>query len=218
MSRPCFRKSIRVERIKTKAYVIFTLMIPMVFSSLGISLANASSPEKWIETCTSTSGVKDGFYPPEDVYLIGDISPWEIWVPGADSAIWYLDGDLYIFSDRTWIGGESLSTGYVVKATVTLTFTIPYPYPSCSARISPPQLIWEHPLEVGRYDVVLDLVTDIGYAAYGPDGVYDPDLGDLIDDLDVNGAGFFVIPEVPFGSAMVLLAALASLLWKRKLL
>jgi len=65
----------------------------------------------------------------------------------------------------------------------------------------PPTLVWSAPLVPRKYDIVVDVNVDFRY----DHGV------DALDDMDVNLAGFFVVPEYPLGTILGLAMCFAAL-------
>jgi hypothetical protein len=115
-----------------------------------------------IESSDASGGVKDTFLEAESVYVTGS---------GYAASATY---DVYIMSDQTWSGGESLA-GYVIATTVTT---------DGSGNIPVGTLIWSSSF-VGKYDIVVDT---------NGNGVYDEAV-DPLDDMDVNDAGFETVPK-----------------------
>jgi len=122
---------------------------------------------------------KDEFNWDEGVYVFGS---------GYTPTMTY---DLYIVEDvATWTDGMPLPSP-VVQTTVTA---------DGDGNI-PVTKVWIAKLEVGEYDIVVD-VND--------NGEYNEDV-DALDDLDVNSAGFFIIPELPSGTILGLATCIATL-------
>jgi hypothetical protein len=98
---------------------------------------------------------------------------------------------LYVVADKsTWNDGDPL-TDVSLDGIETLTLN--------SGQGTQTIQIWGAPLTPGNYDIVVDVDRD---------GVFDAEL-DCVDDLEI--AGFFVIPEVPFGTIMGSLSMLVAL-------
>jgi len=64
----------------------------------------------------------------------------------------------------------------------------------------PPTLVWDCAVP-GKYDIVLDV---------NGNGIYDEGV-DALDDMDVNSAGFFVVPEYPLGTILGVAMCFAAL-------
>ena len=125
-----------------------------------------------IESCDATGIKKDLFYITDNVYVTGT---------GYEYLMEY---DLYLVNDQiVWTDGMSIPTRLSgTQMSVT----------SNAGNILP-TLAWNNPLIPGKYDIIVDV---------NKNGIYDVGI-DAIDDNDIEiTAGFFVIPEITFGSAM----------------
>lgn len=144
-----------------------------------------------IQSCDSAGNTLNEFNPGDPVYLKG--SGLE---PGG---IYYI----YIVRDySSWITSEThISDLYIAEGPIIVDV-------SASGYIeNQPLLIWES-ASPGYYDIWADSQTD------GEIDFYDE--SDVIDDLDVNNAGFFVIPEIMLITLPVLFAYLVVITIKRR--
>jgi hypothetical protein len=107
---------------------------------------------------------------------------------------------VYVTKDLTWNNGMTIPTypdedyvygaGFMTKD---------------AGVLGPSTFIWLD-LIPGKYDIVSD-VND--------NGIYDEGI-DALDDFDVNTAGFFVIPEIPFGTILALATCMLALVFYKK--
>ena len=93
--------------------------------------------------------------------------------------------DIYVVDNTTWTNGMTIPDR--VSRTVTSVL-------SNSSGYFPPTQIWDPQLTLGKYDIVVDVNSN---------GRYDAGV-DALDDLDIHGAGFFVIPEYAVGTILAL--------------
>jgi hypothetical protein len=133
-----------------------------------------------------TTGIQSGgpdkstYHPSEDVYVSGTGFP-----PNSDV-------DVYVVEDGTWLGGETIADyGIMVMETFTT---------DGGGEITD-ELLWQHPLEPGRYDIVFDA---------GQDGIYD-EIPDLVD--DPNHPAFTVISAAVGGTVYPVNKAALLLPW-----
>lgn len=106
----------------------------------------------------------------KDIFLVGDKVNASGCCYGKNK-----NYNLYIVEDRVWNDGMAISPS-IVDTTVST---------DADGNISPhPTLIWPS-AEIGKYDIIVDV---------NGNGKYD-NCTDALDDLDVNDAGFEVIPE-----------------------
>ena len=101
---------------------------------------------------------------------------------------------VYIVNDMTWTDSTAIPTA-VVSTTVAS---------NSSGHISPTE-VWSSALP-GEYDIIVD---------FNSNGIYDEGI-DALDDLDVNGGGFFVIPEYVVGTILALVVCFAGFLAYRR--
>lgn len=156
--------------MKLLALVAVSLLI------LSISASHASAPIPDIYSSDSLGNFKDVFLVSETVYVT--VNPF-VPIPAGQMVALYV-----VVSQEVWNDGDPLTD--VSDGVETLSWTVS----------SEPQTfqIWVPLLEVGQYDIVVDVDND---------GVFDLEL-DLIDtwsafDPEVT-AGFLVVPEVPLGT------------------
>jgi PKD repeat protein len=129
-----------------------------------------------IRSCDSGGVAKDTFQQGDAVYANGgDYLP--------DS--WYT---VYVVADTTWVDGMAIPAR--IPGTATSVF-------SDEEGGVPAQLLWNHPLAPGKYDIVVDV---------NGNGKYDADVDALADNHVQVTAGFFVIPEVYLGTILGLAA------------
>ncbi len=146
-----------------------------------------------IESCDSTGTKKDTFQPSDEVYATGT---------GYQPSTTY---DIFLVEDVTWVDGMAIPPR-VLGTTPSVT--------SDGAGNIPATLMWDDPLVLGKYDIVVDVDGDGLYYAES----------DALDDMDIEvTAGLLIIPEVALGTIMVLAAMVLALVvyvavpkWKRK--
>ena len=134
-----------------------------------------------IESCNSEGIKKDTFDVTEDIYVNGS---------GFMSNAIY---DVYVVDDVTW------TDGMIIPSRVPGTVSI---FASSIDGSIPPINIWGSPLEIGKYDIVID---------GNGNGIYDEGV-DARDDMDISTGGFFVIPENVLGTIGVIAACLAAVI------
>jgi hypothetical protein len=101
---------------------------------------------------------------------------------------------IYIVFDGDYQKDQQLTDRSGGHETVTLTSTSNSP-----EWFLIPDPIWSHPLTPGQYDIVVD-VHDTGY--------FDPGKDKIDDSATV---GFFVVPELPLGTLMAVMASMAAI-------
>jgi len=134
-----------------------------------------------IESCDYKGAKKDIFELNETVYVTGS---------GFSTNTTY---KLYIVKDvATWTNGTDISTLTIAQQTSVLSDE----YGNILSSV------WSEPLTPGKYDIVVD---------FNDNGVYDEGVDALDDnDLQVETAGFLVIPEYAFGTILGLLSFFAA--------
>ncbi len=174
-----------------KANFLFTILLTFILFTLLLSLAYATQITGG--TITSISKPTDReeinkFKPTDNVYAKGSaLKPLRRYI-------------IYIIND-TW-----LEEGMVIPPSV----ANPVTATTDATGYLAPTLIWASPLKPGNYDIIADC-QDEGVKGFLDDS-------DAIDDMEINDtAGFFVIPEVPFGVIMALSACALAFLIKRKI-
>lgn len=133
-----------------------------------------------IESCDSTGTRKDSFNLADTVYANGS---------GYSASTTY---DLYIVGDvATWSDSADIPTPVIaIKVS------------SDSSGKILPTAVWNKPLALGKYDIVVDV---------NGNGKYDAGV-DALDDNDIKvTAGFLVIPEYPMGTILGLTGCLVAL-------
>jgi len=138
-----------------------------------------------LESTDSAGVTRDKFDVVEDVYAGGS---------GYAANATY---PIYVVTDTTWTEGMPIPSRVPGTATtVTTDAGGAIAYSGLEGSGTPPALIWEHPLKLGEYDIVLDV---------NKNGLYDRFI-DALDDRDVEvvTAGFLVIPEMPLGAISAL--------------
>jgi len=183
--------------------VLATATILIFIMSLSVSLVykdrSANDDELLIgffESCDSQGNFKDEFYPGEEVYVRG---------AGLDRGGYYY---IYIIRDYSpsWGIGKwdyvHISDLDIVEGPIRVEVD------ENGLIEGQPVLIWES-AAVGHYDIFADCQTD------GIPGFYDDEC-DAIDDLDINNAGFYVVPESLLGPIAVLIACFIAASLKRK--
>jgi hypothetical protein len=143
--------------------------------SLGIEQTFAFT----IESCDSNGVKKDRFNQGETVYVNGT---------GYPPSQTY---NLYVVGDVVWTDGMAIPDR--VSGTVAIVS-------SDSSGHIPPTKVWDPRLNLGKYDIVVDV---------NGNGRYDAGV-DALDDLDIYGAGFFVIPEYTLGTIFALTVCFAG--------
>jgi len=137
-----------------------------------------------VVSCDSSGTEKNTFLPSEDVYC-------KIWYPCLQP----MDVRIYIVyhNEESWGGAlTDRSDGY---ETVTI--------PSNPGGYLGPFKIWSNPLTPGGYDIVVDV---------NGNGIYDD--GDMFMVDSGHGCfdvGFFVVPELPLGTLMAVMASMAAI-------
>ena len=134
-----------------------------------------------IESCDATGVKKDLFSIADNVYVTGT---------GYQAFMKY---DLYLVNDQiVWTDGM-LIPARISGTQMSVT---------SNAGNIPPTLAWTNLLIPGKYDIIVDV---------NGNGMYDVGI-DAIDDNDIEvTAGFFVIPEITFGSMMAVASMFAAL-------
>jgi len=146
-----------------------------------INVTGEPEPTPTVESSDSSGVKKDTFQPAETVYAIGS---------GYAASSTY---NRYVVENTTWFDGKAIP-GRVSGTETTVTT-------DSDGKISPhPTQIWASSV-VGEYDIVVDV---------NGNGTYDEGI-DALDDMDVNGAGFEVIPE--FSTIAIPVAAILGLLF-----
>jgi len=133
-----------------------------------------------IETCNSSGAKKDSFIPGETVYINGT---------GFAPSTTY---NMYVVSDVTWTDGMPIPAR--ISGTTTSVTSDP------SGNI-PPTVAWQQPLNIGKFDVLID-VNDNGNYDAGVDALDDNDI--------VNTAGLLIIPEYWLGTILGLAGCFAA--------
>ena len=149
--------------------------------SNAITVRAPLPPVPTIESCNPEGIKKDTFDLTEDIYVNGS---------GFMSNAIY---DIYVVDDVTWTNGMPIppripGTEWVVASYIDGSMG--------------PIKVWSSPLEIGKYDIVID---------GNGNGIYDEGV-DARDDMDITTGGFFVIPENVLGTIGVLAACLAAVL------
>ncbi|UCG36994.1 MAG: hypothetical protein JSV64_01585, partial [Candidatus Bathyarchaeota archaeon] len=150
-------------------------------ASIQLPLPSVTVPCSTVESCSSNGTIKDSFYPYEDAYANGDC-----YKPLTLVNIYTVE-DVIDWADSLNISELSIKTvrkNVLIDANGDLPVTI----------------IWNQPLDVGLFDIVVDSDQN---------GLYDEGI-DAIDDLDIDTAGFLVIPEYFLGTLMSLFSFLAA--------
>lgn len=100
---------------------------------------------------------------------------------------------IYIVANDSWRDGASLvDVSHDGYNEVTI-------HATTNPQYHGPFLIWETPLTIGNYDIVVDENLN---------GIRDP--GEKVDDSDVD-PGVFVIPDLPLGSLMAIVASFVAM-------
>ena len=105
--------------------------------------------------------------------------------------------DMYVVNDVTW------TDGMIIPSRVPGT---PWVVASYIDGSMGPINVWGAPLIIGKYDIVIDV---------NGNGVYDDGV-DARDDMDITTEGFFVIPELPFGTITTLATLVLALTFYKK--
>jgi len=170
-----------IAKIALMTTIAIALMTAMVAGAPNVA---ASAPALDIARVKSTdaAGVeKDVFMVGEDVYCI-------IKTVHAGT----LTVDVYVVYNDEWHGGGVMTDRGDGYDTITLTSAGPN-------EVHGPFLIWSAPLKVGDYDIVVD---------QNQNGVRDP--GEKVDSSCVD-PGFLVIPELPLGTLMAMVASFGAM-------
>jgi len=183
-----------------KSAIFVIAMLAITISPVLVKATPAPKPIHitQIRSCDSSGNLKDSFSPGEDVYCTMHISQGD---PGQTLT----DLRIYIVYDNEWmeVGGvipplTDRSDGYETKS-----LYIDSTNSSLIPMWTDPILIWSHiptPLVPGQYDIVLD---------ENQNGQRDP--SEHVDDSDGLVVGFFVVPELPLGSLMAVMASMAAI-------
>jgi hypothetical protein len=142
-------------------------------------------PKPIIESCDSMGVTKNIFNPGEQLYVKAsgyEPGSWVLWTVTKDLT-WVDKMDIPVLFEENHIWGPGGSIANEV------------------GEIFLPTAVFPLDLVPGEYDIVVD-VND--------NGVYDECI-DALDDFDVETAGFFVIPELPFGTVLALATCLLAL-------
>ena len=147
------------------------------------NIVQVYSPTVTIESCKSTGIIKNTFDLNEDVYVIGNN-----YAPLASY-------NLYIVTDElVWTDGMAIPARVTGSATSVTSDAL--------GNVAT-TLAWSDPLILGKYDIIVD-VND--------NGIFDAAI-DALDNSDIQvTAGFFVIPESPFGTLMITLSMISGLI------
>lgn len=130
-----------------------------------------------IESCDSAGNKKDTFNSVEIVYAKGS------------GYLRSRNFNLTIVPDTTWVDGMPIS-GMLVSVSS-----------DASGNIQP-TAVWNPPLNIGKFDIVVDV---------NGNGIYDAGI-DALDDNDVvTTAGFLVVPELPMGALIGIVGCFAAL-------
>jgi hypothetical protein len=164
------------------------ISLTILLLSLALATPTLAQQPHEIESCDSSGTRKDVFNVGESVYINGTLAPNQKY-------------DVYIVLDynewekgRTRLEDLTCIVGPIRVST------------GSDGKIWPPVKIWES-AAYGHYDIFADKVND-----KKGNGIYDE--GDEIDNFDVNGAGFFVVPETRLGPIAMLLACFTAVLLK----
>jgi hypothetical protein len=178
-----------------KALALTTALL--IFALASYVLSNPRKPSTivfalgGIESCDIEGNTVNEFDPGGQVYVKGSgLEPGGIY-------------SIYIVRDySSWITSEThISDLYIVEGPIIVDVN------ASGCIENQPVLIWES-ASPGYYDVWADSQTE------GEIDFYDE--SDVIDDLDVNNAGFFVIPEMVLITLPVLFAYLVVISLKRR--
>ena len=183
-----------------KSAILVIALLAITISPVLVKATPAPKPIHitQIRSCDSSGNLKDSFSPGEDVYCTMHISQGD---PGQTLT----DMRIYIVYDNEWmeVGGvipplTDRSDGYETKS-----LYIDSTNSSLIPMWTDPILIWSHiptPLVPGQYDIVLD---------ENHNGQRDP--SEHVDDSDGLVVGFFVVPELPLGTLMAIMASMAAI-------
>jgi PKD repeat protein len=98
--------------------------------------------------------------------------------------------EVQVVKDVAWSDGTSIPS-YVAKATLVT---------DAFGEVADAYIVWSGATP-GKYDMIVDV---------NGNSIYDVGV-DAIDDFDVSTAGFFVIPELPIGTIMSLVAGFTAI-------
>jgi len=154
-----------------------------VAKSIQLQLPEVAVPHPTIGSCNSAGVKVDTFYPNETVYVNGDnygfSASYEI----------YLVNDVVTWVDHMLIPARITGTATTVA--------------SNSGGAVDPVTVWNAPLTLGKYDIVVDV---------NGNGRYDSEIDALDSDEVQITSGFVVIPEFPMGT-LAGLAVCSAALW-----
>jgi len=159
------------------------LAITIVLLTVAINPIVCLGYGETVVSCDSSGNEKNTFLPSEDVYC----KIWPYIFQPTDVRIYIVYNN-----EESWGGAlTDRSDGY---ENVTLT-----PSPGYLG----PFKIWSNPLTPGGYDIVVDM---------NHNGIYDD--GDMFMVDSGHGCfdvGFFVVPELPLGTLMAVMASMAAI-------